>query len=135
MPGHKHPTQDIHDLDAKPQEAVPALLDDQQQRLDVVFPKYAGDGALADGEVLLGDGVLVGDDCGFAGEDGECGRGGRGDGVDCGDDGEEVLELVEVGGGDGDGGVEGVDEGGVEGPEGEFGDDVREVECCQYPLV
>ncbi len=74
---------------------------------------------------LLGDGVLVGND-GVGG----CGGGVRGiTRVNGGDDGEVVLEFVEVEGGCGDGAVERVLEGRVEGPEGEFGDDVREVEC------
>lgn len=122
MAGDEDAGEDVDDLDEEGEDAVAALLDGEQDGLDVVLEEEAGDHALADLLALLGDGVLVGED--GAGAEGAA----AGDRVDGRNDGHEVLELVEVRRGDVDGAVERVHEGGVVGSEGEFRDDVGEVE-------
>lgn len=114
MPRHQHTTKDIDNLNHKAQETISALLDREQQGLDVVLEEDTGHSKLADDVRLLGDGILVGEDRAVlvAGVDG----------VDGGHDGEEVLEFMEVVWRAGDGAVERVEEGRVEGAKGELGD-------------
>lgn len=120
MAGDEDAADDVDELDEEDNEAVAGLVDGEQDRLNVVLDKDAGDGGvLVNLLALLGDGVLVGLD------------GAAADAVDGGDDGEVVLELVKVSAGDVDGAVEGVDEGRVKGAVGELGDDVRKVELCK----
>lgn len=121
MAGDENAGEDVDDFDQESEDAVAALLDGEEDGLDVVLEEEAGNHALADVLALLGDGVLVRHDGAGAGA-------AAGDGVDRRHDGHEVLELVEVRFGYVDGAVEGVDEGGVVRAEGELGDDVREVE-------
>lgn len=126
MAGDQHATHHIHNLDDEFEKSIAALLDLQQERLDIVFEEDSRHAAFVDVLVLRRDGVLVcGEESGARG-----GReGGWGEGIDGWDDGEEVLEFVEVGGGGGDGAVEGIEKGWVIGSEGKFGDYVAEVEC------
>lgn len=121
--GDEDAGEDVDDLEEEGEDAVAALLDGEQDGLDVVLEEEARHHELADLLALLGHGVLVG-------EDGARARAAAGHGVHRGHDGHEVLELVEVRRRGVDGAVEGVHEGGVVGAEGELGDDVREVEGC-----
>lgn len=117
MAGDEDAADDVDELDEEDDEAVAGLVDGEQDGLNIVLDKDAGDGGvLVNLLALLGDGVLIRLD------------GAAADAVDGGDDGEVVLELVKVGAGDIDSAVEGVDEGRVERPVGELGDDVRKVE-------
>lgn len=122
MAGDEDAGEDVDDLDEEGEEAVAALLDGQQDGLDVVLEEEARDHALADLLALLRHGVLVGED-GLGAE-----RAAARDRVHGRDHGHEVLELVEVRRGHVDGAVEGVHERGVVGSERELRDDVREVE-------
>lgn len=121
VPRDHHATQHVHDLEPELQEPGAGLLDGQQDGLDVVLDKNAGDAHITDHVALLGDGELVG-------VDGAGAEALATDRVDRGHYREEVLELVKVVRGDVDGAVEGVLERGVEGTERELVDDVRKVE-------
>lgn len=108
MARNQNPTDHIHNLDHKSQEAISALLDAQKYRLDIVFEEDTWHISLAYDVWLFGYTVLV---C----EERAVGIGRACvDRVDGRDDREEVLELEEVIGGCGDGSVERVDQGGVE---------------------
>ena len=61
MPSDKNTAKYINDLNAEPKERVSALLDVEQDRLDVVLKEDAWNGLLADLVALLRNGVLVGD--------------------------------------------------------------------------
>lgn len=118
---HDHARQHIDNLEQELQKARTRLLDEQQNGLNVVLDKDAGDVVVVDGFALLGHGKLVG-------EDGVAGGALAADGVDGRNDGEVVLELVEVVRSQVNGEVEGVLERGVKGAKGELVDDVGKVE-------
>jgi hypothetical protein len=118
VPGHQRAAEDVDELDEKDEEAVARLDNVEQDGLNVVLEKDAGDGALVDLAALLRDGVLVGGD-------GAAAAAGRvADAVHGRHDGHEVLELVEGDGGRVDGAVERILERGEVGAERELRDDV-----------
>jgi len=88
MARNQHSAKHIDDFDDEAQEAVAALLNRQQQGLDVVLEEDAGYSAIVDDVRLLGHGVLVRENGAFA-----VGVGGA---VYGWHHGEEVLEFVEV---------------------------------------
>jgi len=94
---------DVDDLDQQADNAVAALVNCQQDGLDIVLDENSRNPSLVHGLALLGHSVLVGED-----------RLGV-DAVDGGNNREVVLELVEVGLGRVDCAIERVDERGVEG--------------------
>lgn len=62
MASHQNTAKDIHRLDKEPQETIPALLDGQEYRLDVILAEDARHVLLADLLGLLVHGVLVRED-------------------------------------------------------------------------
>lgn len=120
--GNQCSAEDVDHLDQENKEAVPMFDNVQQDRLDVVLEKDAGDGPVIDLVSLFRNGILVGEQC-FRPD-----SVGMTDTVGCGHDREEVLELVEGRRSRVDGAVQRVDEGGQERTEGELVDDVGEVE-------
>jgi hypothetical protein len=120
---HQCSRQNIDDFDAEYKEAIPALHNVEQHRLNVVLEEDPRDGSLRNFLGLLGDCVLV---CKYRRRTGFArvsdGVGGR-------DDGHEVLEFMEMRGGGVDCPVQGVDERRQERAEGELADYVGEVEC------
>lgn len=113
--GDKHTTYNVDDLDQEGQDPITALVNRQQDRLNVILEENSRNVVLVDRLALLSHGVLVGED----------GPGSHA--VHSRHNGEVVLELVEVVRGGVDSAIEGVDERGVEGTVGQLRDDVRKV--------
>lgn len=96
--GDQDTAHDVDDLDQETDDAITALVDSQQDWLDVVLEENAGDVSLVDRLALLRHGVLVGEN-----------RPGV-DAVHRGHNRKIVLKLVEVARGCVDSAVERVDE-------------------------
>jgi hypothetical protein len=43
MPSNQYTTNNIHNLNHKPQKTIPALLNRKQHRLNIILEEYAGD--------------------------------------------------------------------------------------------
>jgi hypothetical protein len=96
--GDHDTAHDVDNLDQETDKAVTALVDSQQDRLNVVLEENAGDVSLVDRLALLRHGVLVGENRP------------RVDAVYGGHNGKVVLKLVEVARGCVDSAIEGVNE-------------------------
>jgi hypothetical protein len=113
---------DVDDFNKQANDTVAALVNCQQDWLDVVLEEDSRNPSVVDCLALLRDGILVGQD---------------GPGVDAvhgGHNGKVVLELVEVVGSSVDSTVEGIDERGVEGAVRKLRDDVRKVKLCDWSV-
>lgn len=113
---------DVDDLDEQADDTITALVNCQQNGLDVVLEEDSGNVSVVDCLALLCNGILVGED---------------GPGVDAvhsGHNGKVVLELVEISIGRVDGAVERVLERGVKGTVRKLRDDVRKVKLCDWSV-